>query len=78
MYINIFIFYFYSAPSRKISETSISSDPKKKYPKLSIHSSVSDNISFHSANYMHLKNEVIYKLTLLSTIYMISLLLFIY
>lgn len=48
---------FFSAPSRKISETSISSDPKKKYPKPSIHSSVSDNISFHSANYMHLKNE---------------------
>lgn len=49
---------FFSAPSRKMSETSISSDQKKKQPKPSIHSSVSENISFHSANYMHLKNEV--------------------
>lgn len=42
-----------------MSETSISSDQKKKQPKPSIHSSISENISFHSANYMHLKNEVI-------------------
>ncbi|XP_025418587.1 vacuolar protein sorting-associated protein 13B-like [Sipha flava] len=47
---------FFSAPSRKISETSISSDKKKK-PKPSIQSSISENISFHSANYMHLKIE---------------------
>ncbi|XP_050421986.1 intermembrane lipid transfer protein VPS13B-like isoform X2 [Adelges cooleyi] len=48
---------FFSAPSRKISETSISSDTKKKTSKASIQSSVSENISFHSANYMHLKSE---------------------
>jgi len=36
------------------------SDPKKKLPKPSVQSSISENISFHSANYMHLKNEVIH------------------
>ncbi|XP_050539664.1 intermembrane lipid transfer protein VPS13B isoform X2 [Daktulosphaira vitifoliae] len=48
---------FFSVSSRKISETSINSDHRMKTPKTSIQSSISENVSFQSAKYLHIKSK---------------------